>query len=317
MRIDRGRIDELEPVPGTALTIGSFDGVHLGHAELVRRVVREARAEGLQAGLVTFEPHPRLVLGDGGGAPLELLTPLEEKLARLAELGLDRAVVVTFDHALSRMDARAFIREGLKPRVGFEKLIIGYNHAFGRDRSGNRDTLTGLGAELGFAVEVLPPVHADGGAVHSTRIRGLLKAGAVEPAAALLGRPYRLIGEVVRGHGRGRGLGFPTANLRPVEPRQLLPAPGVYAVRRWTPRGGLPGMLNLGPRPTFGEERVVPEVHLFDWTGEACGETWHLDILHRVRDIVKFESSEQLRVQLQQDRQRIQGWLAGAAGRQA
>lgn len=309
MRIERGPIQALSPSPRTVLTIGSFDGVHRGHAELVGRVVREARSDGLEAGLVTFDPHPRLVLGDARG-PLELLTPLDEKLERLAELGLDRAVVIEFTPELAAMHARAFIRDGLLPKVGFRRLIIGYNHAFGHGRSGNRDTLTGLGAQLGFSVEVLPPVLGDGEAIHSTRIRGLLKEGRAQEAAALLGRPYRLIGEVIRGHGRGRGLGFPTANLKPVDGHQLLPAPGVYAVALATPAGPVHGMMNLGPRPTFGEASVVPEAHLFDWRGEAYGEVWHLDILHRVRDIVKFESLEQLRGQLALDRQRIQGWLA-------
>lgn len=313
MRVERGPIHGLRPDPETVLTIGSFDGVHLGHAELVGRVVREARSEGLGSGLVTFEPHPRVVLGDPRGE-LRLLTPLEEKLERLAATGLDRAVVIDFTPELAAMDARAFIREGLLPRVGFRRMIVGWNHAFGRGRSGNRDTLTGLGAELGFSVEVLPPVLEGGSAVSSTRIRGLLADGEVEEAAALLGRPYRLAGEVVRGHGRGRGIGVPTANLKLVEPRQLLPAAGVYAVELAGADGPRPGMMNLGPRPTFGEAETVPEVHLFDWEGEAYGEVWHLDILRRMRDIVRFQSIEQLREQLAEDRQRIQGWLAEGRG---
>jgi riboflavin kinase / FMN adenylyltransferase len=312
MRIDRGPIGSLRPQPDSVLTLGSFDGVHLGHARLVRRVVQRAREAGLASSLVTFEPHPRRVLGDPRGE-LALLTPLDEKLALLARLGLDRAVVLEFTPGLAALDARRFICEGLRPHLGFRRLVIGYNHAFGRGRSGNRETLSALGAELGFEVEVLPPVLVDGQAVHSTRIRQLLEAGQVDAAARLLGRPYRLIGEVVPGAGRGRRLGFPTANLRLIDGAQLQPAAGVYAVRRVSEQGVQPGMMNLGARPTFGESDMVPEVHLFNDAGEAYGEVWHLDILHRVRDIVRFDSAEALQAQLLQDRQRIQGWLAEAA----
>jgi riboflavin kinase / FMN adenylyltransferase len=313
MRVERGSLAELRPHPASALTMGSFDGLHLAHQALVRRVVERARERDLEAALLTFEPHPREVLRDGRPAVARLSTP-EEKLELLEASGLDRVILLRFTPELAGWEAERFIREGLVGRIGLRLLVVGDNHAFGRGRGGDRNTLLAASRALDFELEVLEPVRVEGERVSSTRVRQVLLAGGAELAARLLGRPYRLTGRVVGGQGRGRQLGFPTANLQ-VPDGLLLPADGVYAVRVGLEDGRrLGGMLNLGARPTFGETERIPEVHLFGFTGSLYEQPLRVDILGYIRDTMRFNSREQLRDQLREDRIRIQEWLATRDG---
>ncbi|HEU4631036.1 MAG TPA: bifunctional riboflavin kinase/FAD synthetase [Gemmatimonadaceae bacterium] len=287
-------------VQGTFVTVGTFDGVHLGHQDVLGRLARRAREAGLRSLLVTFEPHPLEVLRPAD-AP-RLLTLPHEKLEVLAEVGLDYVAVVPFTRALSALDAEAFVRRVLLARFRMRELLIGYDHRFGRGRSGDVGVLRELGARHGFGVEVVEPVRAGGERpVSSTMIRRAVAAGDLATAAAGLGRPYAVSGRVVPGEARGRTLGVRTINLEPPPARKLLPPEGVYAVRAQTPHGAYGGMMNLGPRPTFGDPRVSLEAHLFDVERDFYGAHVRLEFVARLRDTRRFSDAAALVAQLRVD----------------
>jgi riboflavin kinase/FMN adenylyltransferase len=249
--------------------------------------------------LVTFHPHPlRIVRPEL--APLLLTTP-EEKKEILAESGLDFAVFLHFSPALSRYSPRRFVEEVLVGRLGVEELVIGYDHGFGRGRSGDVDTLREIGAELGFEVRVVGPVEFDGGPISSSRIREAIAVGEMGVAREGLGRPYSIRGIVVRGEGRGRTLGFPTANLQLGSPEKLLPPPGIYAVRGALRSGTVPGALHVGPRPTFQGSPPSIELHLLEFARDIYGEEVRVDIVEFLRPVVPFESAEALVRQMRLD----------------
>ena len=295
-------------VAGTVLTVGTFDGVHRGHLDVLARLVARARRVGRPSLLVTFEPHPLEVLNPSA-APM-LLTTRDEKLSLLAETGLDYVAILPFTSELAAQSAEEFVDRVLRERFRLAQLLIGHDHGFGRGREGDVDTLRALGASRGFAVEVVPPVVADTGeAVSSSRIRRALAAGDLAAAAASLGRDYGVSGRVVPGDARGRALGFPTINVRPDSPRKLLPPDGVYAVDVRTPGGRFGGMMNLGGRPTFGDERRTIEAHLFDAAGDFYGDLVQLAFVRRLRDTMKFDGVEALRAQLATDERDARGAL--------
>ncbi len=284
---------------GAVATVGTFDGVHLGHWAVLQEIRARAEATGRRSVLVTFDPHPlRIVRPEH--APLLLTTPVEKKEI-LAESGLDWAVFISFTEALSRYEPRRFVEEILVGRLGVEELVIGYDHGFGRDRQGDPSTLQAIGRELGFSVDIVPPVSAEGEAVSSSRIRTLLLQGDVRGARVGLGRPYSIRGVVVRGEGRGRGLGFPTANLRLAERDKLVPPQGIYAVRGVLRSGTWPGALHLGPRPTFKGSPPSVELHLLDFDGDIYGEEVRVDFVEYLRGVEPFDSVEALVRQISQD----------------
>lgn len=277
---------------GAVITVGTFDGVHRGHWELLQTVVRRAHELDRPSVLVTFDPHPlRIVRPDA--APKLLTTPVE-KMEILAESGLNYAAFLRFDRALSTYEPRRFVEEILIGRFGLGHLIIGYDHGFGRGRSGDVETLRGLGTELGFGVEVVAPVAAGATPISSTRIRRALVEGDVIAAAEGLGRPYSLRGTVVRGDGRGRKLGFPTANVEVPDPDKLLPAEGIYVVRAVLREGTVDGVLHLGPRPTFADASASVEVYLLDWGGDLYGRHVRVDFCARLRGVERFDDAATL-----------------------
>jgi riboflavin kinase/FMN adenylyltransferase len=287
-------------VVGTVATVGTFDGVHLGHQDVLRRLAARARASGLRSVLVTFAGHP-LELIRPEAAPLQL-TPGREKLEAIAGTEIDYVAVLPFTPALAALAADEFVDRVLLDRLRMRALFVGHDHGFGRNRSGDAATLQALGAERGFAVDVISPVTVDGGATaSSTAVRRAVTEGAFDVAAAMLGRSYSAMGRVVRGEARGRLLGYPTLNVALPEPRKLLPPEGVYAVQVRTPIGDFGGMLNLGGRPTFGDERLSIEAHLFDASGDWYGATVRVDFVRRLRDVRRFDSVEALVAQLRQD----------------
>jgi riboflavin kinase / FMN adenylyltransferase len=287
-------------VQGAAVTVGTFDGVHRGHLDLISRLVASAAASGLHSVAITFEPHPLDVVNPAAAPPL--LTVGDEKLDVLAETGLDHVVVLAFTHELAALSATEFVDQVLRDNFRMRHLLIGHDHGFGRERAGNAAVLQSLGATRGFSVGVVEPVAAeDGRWVSSTAIRRAVAGGDLTRAAELLGRPYSISGVVVPGAARGRALGFPTLNLSQPSTRKLLPPDGVYAVRVRTERGMFGGMMNLGPRPTFGDHERSIEAYLFDTSGDFYGQPVRLDVLKRLRDIRAFESPDALVQQIRLD----------------
>jgi riboflavin kinase/FMN adenylyltransferase len=289
--------------PGTVVTVGTFDGVHRGHWDVLARIAARGRATGLASVLVTFDPHP-LEIVNPAAAP-QLLTVGEEKVEVVAESGISYMAVVPFTPALQRFGAAQFVDEVLRRRFHMKELVIGHDHGFGRDRAGDVDVLRRLGAERGFGVEVVPAVMLDeqGTPVSSTLIRRLVAGGDLARAARALGRLYSVSGIVRTGDRRGRTLGYPTINLPAPPPRKLLPPEGVYAVRAQTPAGSFGGMMNMGPRPTVGDKATSLEVHLFGEAGELYDAHVRVEFVSRLRDTQRFPSPAALAEQLGRDRE--------------
>jgi riboflavin kinase/FMN adenylyltransferase len=300
-RVDPDDESGLPPyVKGAVITVGTFDGVHRGHRDVVERLVARSRALKIPSVLVTFEPHP-LEIVNPAAAPL-LLTTHYEKLEVLAETGIDYVAVLPFTPELAAFSAEDFVELVLRRRFRLRELLIGYDHGFGRQRAGNVDVLRTLGERDGFQVEVVDAVATpDGHSVSSTSIRRAVAGGDLERACAGLGRPYSVSGRVIEGSQRGRTIGFPTLNLGPPPPRKLLPPEGVYAVKVQTPMGPVGGMMNLGPRPTFGDAATSLEAHLFDTNGNFYGADVRIDFMKQLRETRKFASAEQLKQQLHHD----------------
>lgn len=297
---------------GSVATVGTFDGVHLGHREVLAEIVRRARRSGRTSVLVTFEPHPLRVVRPQH-APA-LLTTLSEKSPLLESSGLDIVCVLPFTPTLQSYPARRFVTEILLQQVGMRELVMGYDHGFGRGREGSAETLRELGEELGFVVDVVDAVQVDGSAVSSTRIRRLLEEGEVVEAARLLGRPYSVRGVVERGAQRGRELGFPTANVRVDSAEKMVPREGIYLAYGVIDGDRVPGLLHLGPRPTFEGAGPAFEIHLLDWSGDLYGRMIQVDFCARLRDIEAYASAEALVEQMHRDREHGVAILEGRGG---
>lgn len=298
---------------GSVVTVGTFDGVHRGHWAVLQETCRHAEADGRRSVLATFHPHPlRIVRPDV--APALLTTPLEKEEI-LAESGVDYAVFIPFNRVLASFPPERFVQDVLIDRLHLRRLVIGYDHGFGRGRSGDVRTLRQIGDRLGFEVHVVPAVQMDGEPISSSRIRRALQEGDVAAAAAGLGRPYSFRGTVVRGMGRGRShLGFATANIEAPSPDKLLPREGVYVVRARV-RGELrDGVLHLGPRPVFQDAPPSIEVHLLDFDQDVYGEDMRVDFCQRLRDIHAFSSVQALVEAIRADVDAAREVLAGGAG---
>ena len=281
------------------VTVGTFDGVHRAHHAVLRETAERAEAAGRACVVVTFDPHPVEVVRPER-APLRLTTEVERRVV-MAACGVQHALVLRFDEALAALPPERFVRDILVARCGMKELVVGHDHGFGRGRSGDADTLRRIGEADGFAVVVVPQVEVDGVRVSSSAIRQSLVAGDLDGAARMLGRRYDLMARVGEGAGRGRRLGVPTINLAGVSARKQLPPDGVYAVRvEW--RGGQAGgMMNQGPRPTFGENDRTLEAHLFGVDADLYGEWVRLEWVARLRDIRRFASPGELTLQLERD----------------
>lgn len=285
----------------TVLTVGTFDGVHRGHWAVLEEIARRAAASGSRSVLVTFEPHPLEIVNPQAAPPL--LTDGDEKRLILAQSAVDAVAFVPFTPALAQYSPEQFVRGVLEARFHVGELVIGYDHGFGRGRAGDVELLRRIGAADGFAVDVVPAVMFDGRPISSTMIRRAVAGGDLETAARAMGRPYTVIGSVVEGAGRGKHLGVPTINLAPPSPRKLLPPDGVYVARVAWRAGMRGGMLNLGPRPTFGEHARTLEVHLFDFDGDLRGERVTVEFLKRLRGVERFASPAALARQFAVDRE--------------
>lgn len=288
----------LPATQAVVMTIGVFDGVHVGHQQLVRRVVARARQFGRQAVVVTFHPHPRSVVAPGSS--WGYICSLEERLARIAELGPDLAVVLPFTPALADTSAEQFV-EDLCRRIPLRELHVGGGFFLGRGGQGDLALLRSLGQRWNFAVEELPPVLLDGRVVSSTHIRECIQAGEVAEVRRWLGRLFSLSGPVVSGAGLGRTLGFPTANLQ-LHPRQVLPADGVYAAwARFAAASPWPALVYVGRRPTFDDGQRMVEVHLLDFSADLIGHELRLEFLQYLRPDQTFAGPAELVAQIQRD----------------
>jgi riboflavin kinase/FMN adenylyltransferase len=280
-----------------ALALGVFDGVHLGHRAILAAAVARAREAHLTAVACTFDPHPLEILNPER-APLPVCT-LEERLELFAGSGVDGAVVLAFTPALAAVEPEAFVKDVLVDRLRAREVVVGFNHRFGRGARGDARLLVTLGARYGFRAHLVPALTVDGVTVSSTEVRAALQRGDVDRAARLLGRGYSLPGTVVAGAGRGRTLGFPTANVE-VDRPPLVPA-GVYACRARLAGALHPAVVNVGVRPTFGGQTLAVEAHLLDFKGDLYGARMILEFVAHLRDERRFPSVEALASQIRDD----------------
>ncbi len=308
MEILRDPLGVDHPPRGSVLSVGNFDGVHLGHRAVLRHLVERARTLDTVAALMTFDPHPVRVLRPDVAPPL--LTTLDQRLELVAREGVDVALVVPFTRELARMEAEAFVAEILVGRLAVREVYIGANFRFGAGRKGDVELLVREGRRLGFVAASAPVVHAAGGVVSSTRVRSAVERGDVDEAAALLGRTVFVDGAVVEGRKLGRTFGFPTINLDLAN--ELLPSRGVYVTAVWIPSQQrlFPSVTNIGIRPTVSSQHTVTiESHLLDFNGNVYGERVRLFLFSRIRTERAFPTPAELMVQIRHDVEATRRWF--------
>ena len=289
-------IEEFETIPFAVATTGTFDGVHLGHKTILNRLIEVAKKSGGESVLLTFNPHPRQVLQPD--VDLKMLNTIEEKIELLEKAGLDHLIIHPFTKEFSRTTTLEYVRNILVQKIGVKRLVIGYDHHFGRNREGSFDRLKEFGPLYGFEVEEIPAMDIDAVAISSTKVRKALEVGDVERAHEFLGYPYSLVGWVSKGDQLGRTIGFPTANLELSNSSKLLPAMGVFAVRIELNGKSYKGMCNIGLRPTVEGSSNRIEVHIFDFNQDIYGQSLRIDFLHRMRSEQKFGNLNELKNQL-------------------
>ncbi len=298
MNIYRRVEDIAEPFPHACVTIGNFDGVHLGHQKLFAEVASRARRCNGVSLAVTFEPHPLRVLRPGG---IKLISSCEQKIELIRTAGIDALLIVPFTLEFAAMTAEQFVDDILIQHIGVKELVVGYDYAFGKGRTGDINFLKRQGEEKGFPVSVVGAFYLDNILVSSTRIRQLVSEGLMDEARKLLGRPYQIRGEVQVGKQRGgKEVGYPTANLR-VDPEDLVPRHGVYVTQVIAEGKCYGGVLNIGHNPTFGEQELVAETHIFDFNQDIYGKPIKVNLLKFLRSEKKFSGVEELAAQIGRD----------------
>lgn len=303
-------IDDFSPARNATVTSGTFDGVHIGHQKILSRLKEVAERIGGETVVITFWPHPRFVLNPGNTS-LKLLNTFEEKAALLKEQGIHHLLRIPFTKEFSQISSQEFISRILVEKIGTKKLVIGYDHRFGKNREGSFDQLKINGPALGFDVEEIPRQDVDHVGVSSSKIRTALEEGDIKTATHFLGRPYSLSGIVVKGDKLGRMLGFPTANISVDSHHKLVPAEGIYAVTVEHEQRTYKGMLYIGNRPTVDGGKRSIEVNIFDFAKEVYGETIKVNLIEALRKDVKFKDLEALKEQLHKDQQQAMQALAG------
>jgi riboflavin kinase/FMN adenylyltransferase len=287
----------LSPTRGTLVSVGVFDGLHLGHRTLISELVQQARSKNLLSAVITFKKHPMALLDPGEAVPS--LTSLTERIRLLKEMGVDIVITLTFSHELAELGAQSFVLL-LQGHLKMQGMILGWDFALGRHREGSLETLHDLGKKLGFSTKVVGPVKYGEEVISSTTIRRALSGGEIEKANAMLGRPYSLEGSVVTGEGRGTLLGYPTANLD-LDPVQALPSDGIYATLAYFDGRTYPSATFIGRRPTFGGAERTVEVQVLDFTGNLYRKNIKIDIIERLRGVEKFPDAASLKEQIEKD----------------
>ncbi|GAB5409184.1 MAG: bifunctional riboflavin kinase/FAD synthetase [Balneolaceae bacterium] len=295
-------LKDIEHNPNTVVTVGTFDGVHEGHRALMETVVKKAKQRNARSVVVTFDPHPRTIISSNKSS-IRLLTSLKERAEILETIGIDVLCVIPFTRDFSLLSSEEFVKDEIHKKIGISEFVIGYDHHFGKDRSGTIETLENLGPKLDFDVYVVSKREMGEVTISSTVIRkSIQEDGDMNQAEKLLGRPYLLNGVVIHGDERGREIGFPTANLQAEHPDKIIPKNGIYAVMTRVDDVWYKGMMNIGIRPTFSGETKSLEVNIFDFNQFIYGKTVQIRFFDRIRDEKKFNGVEELKEQLIIDR---------------
>ncbi|MFA5322277.1 MAG: bifunctional riboflavin kinase/FAD synthetase [Smithella sp.] len=298
MVIFKGTENISEDFRGSFVTIGNFDGVHLSHRFICRKLASEAQESKAKSMVITFDPHPKMVLHPGI-RPFYLITTLEEKLKLLEDCGIDGVLIIPFSLDYSRMTAEEFVHDFLGQKLAIKKIIVGHDYTFGQGKKGNSDYLIARGNDMRFTVEVVDAVKSGENIISSTLIRNLIIKGDFKTATNLLGRYYNVAGLVVNGFGRGVKLGFPTANIEPE--KELLPPSGIYAAFVDVEGKRYAAALNIGEKPTFADYTFTFEAYLIDFSGDLRGKRLNTAFVEKLRDIIKFDSPEKLKMQIAAD----------------
>ncbi len=284
----------------TIVTIGTFDGVHIGHKQIIAKIVQNCQSENLESVILTFFPHPRMVLNEK--SDIKLLNTIDEKSELLNQNNIQNLVIQNFDTAFSELSAEDFVANVLVKQLNIQKIIIGHDHRFGKNRSANFDDLIGFGEKYGFDVEQIPAQEIDDVAVSSTKIRNAILQGNIALANEYLGYQYQISGIVVKGKQLGRTIGFATANIYVAENYKLIPKFGVYIVKSIIENKVVFGIMNIGIKPTIGDETATIEVHFLDFDADLYDKKLTISILEFIRDEQKFDSLEALKSQIQADK---------------
>ena len=303
-------IDQFGPVKKPFVTIGTYDGIHFGHRVILNKLIKQAKAEGGESVLLTFYPHPRMILFPDDNN-LKLLTTQPEKIKLLEKLGIEHLIIIPFTVEFSRMKAFEFVRDILVNKIGVHKLIIGYDHQFGRNREGSLKQLEEYAPMFEFEIEEIPAQDIDTVKISSTKIRNALMQGDIKTADEYLGYEYPISGEVIRGNQIGRALGFPTANIQYNNHYKLIPANGVYAVEIRVKETTYRGMMNIGRRPTLNDHDagLTLEVNIFEFDENIYGKVITVLLRKRIRDEIKFKNLEALSAQLVKDKAQIEKYF--------
>jgi riboflavin kinase/FMN adenylyltransferase len=294
-------IDEFTAVNNAVVTIGTFDGVHIGHRKIISGIKELAESTGGETVILTFFPHPRMILHPEDES-LKLITTIAEKAELMEHLGVDHLIITPFSRDFSNQSAESYIRDVLINKIGTKKIVIGYDHRFGKDRQGGFEDLQRLGPVYGFDVVEIPEQDINEVAISSTRIRNALLSGDIDLANAFLGYPFFITGKVVRGDQIGRQIGYPTANIVVEEKYKLIPGDGIFAVTVIVANQKYKGMAYIGSRPTVNGLTRNIEVNIFDFNEEIYNQTIRMEFHHYIRGDVKFSSLDELKVQLAQDK---------------
>ncbi len=289
--------EEIDGPGGVVLTLGNFDGIHLGHQEILRTLSERAKKRGLPSVVYTFEPHPRKVVSPEKSPPL--IITQEEKIALIGGFGIDYLLIASFTKEFAATHPREFVEKILAGRLGVKEVWVGHDYSFGRGREGSVEYLEEMAERLGFKVGIIPAFRKEGIVVSSSLIRRLVKEGDVKRTATFLGRPFALTGKVVRGEDRGTGLGFPTANIEVRE--ELLPKEGVYAGFSTMEGKEYPSVINIGRAPTFNREKTMVETHILDFSGIIYGKDIRVTLVDRIRDEKRFSTARELADQIEKD----------------